>query len=163
MNPVGLFLIGLIILGSWFWYRKQPPQARRRSAIRIIILTLTLALLYLTITGRLHWIGAIVAVLLPFMQKLLPLAFRLLPLIGAWKKHRAQTNQSGQRQRHSGSASINLSRAEAFEILGLNEGASRDEIIQAHRKLIQKMHPDRGGSDWLAAKVNAAKAKLLDE
>ena len=54
-----------------------------------------------------------------------------------------------------------MDRHTALEILGLEEGASKDEIVQAHRRLMQKMHPDRGGSDFLAKKINAARDFLL--
>lgn len=54
-----------------------------------------------------------------------------------------------------------LSEQEAWQILGLKPGASQEEIVKAHRTLIQRLHPDRGGNDYLAAKVNAARDCLL--
>ena len=61
-----------------------------------------------------------------------------------------------------GPSSGSMSHAKAREILGVAAGANRDQIILAHRRLMQKFHPDRGGSGYLAREINHAKKVLLN-
>jgi len=62
-----------------------------------------------------------------------------------------------------GGFSSQMDRRQALEILGLDETASPEEIRQAHRRLMQKLHPDHGGSSFLAAQINRAKDVLLGQ
>ncbi len=54
-----------------------------------------------------------------------------------------------------------MSRDEAYQVLGLAPGATEAEIRAAHRRLMRAAHPDAGGSDWLAARINQARDVLL--
>jgi DnaJ family protein C protein 19 len=54
-----------------------------------------------------------------------------------------------------------MTRKEAFEVLGLKPGATSEDIHAAHRRLMRRAHPDTGGSDWLASRVNQARDVLL--
>jgi hypothetical protein len=148
---------GFIVLMRLLWLAKRPSASTTVVALAAISLIVGLAIL--SATGRLHWIAAVGAAILPFLKRGLSL-FRYLPifrgLFGAYQqygKRSAGSNNAG--------AGSSMGLDEAREILGLGPNPSRDEIINAHRRLMQKVHPDRGGSDYLAAQINQAKETLL--
>ena len=62
---------------------------------------------------------------------------------------------------YSPPANQGMSRKQAADILGVDANASKEEVRLAHKKLMQKIHPDRGGSDGLAKQINHAKTTLL--
>ena len=250
MNPITLVFLLVLALGVLLYYRRLPVALRGPFRLKALVAVALFGLALLALTHRLYLLGALFALLVPFIRHLLPWLLRSLPFLAGWYRRRQQRRghnggkSGGQRSRvaaevlameldhdsgamtgqvltgpmagrdladlqqqefldllsycrqtdtdsarllesyldkrfgdswraddvggqqeseqsttnHSGA----MSDAEAYEILGLNAGADRDAIIQAHRRLMQKLHPDHGGSAYLAARINAARAHLLE-
>jgi len=79
-----------------------------------------------------------------------------------WREAEPAGAQAGsEQQRRAHGASGGMSRAEALAVLGLKDGCTAAEIRDAHKRMMKSAHPDAGGSDYLAAKVNEAKDVLL--
>ena len=116
----------------------------------------------MTIMKLVVWL-ALVAVL--FAAKLWPLAFMVLLAAGgvtaieAWRA-KAGSPETQETPKASPPAK-RISEEEALSVLGLKAGAGPQEIRAAHRKLISQLHPDRGGTDYLAAKINEARDYLM--
>ncbi len=106
----------------------------------------------LVLTGRAHVLTAIFAGLIPVFKQL-PTLLKMAPQFKA-----SSTGEDGPGR---APRTANLTPEQAREILGVKEGCTENEIIEAHRRLMQKLHPDRGGNDYLAAQVNQARDCLL--
>ena len=75
--------------------------------------------------------------------------------------HQLHQSRQAQNQGVPPTTQTAMDRSEALSVLGLDQGATEEEIVAAHRRLMQKLHPDRDGNDYLAAKINQAKDCLL--
>ena len=69
--------------------------------------------------------------------------------------------ERAQSDRNARSSSEPMSRDEALQVLGLQPGTGREQITEAHRRLMTKLHPNHGGTDYLASKINTARGVLL--
>ena len=109
----------------------------------------------LALTGRLHWLGAALAALAPVGKILLATGIDYLrrrKLDDFIKNHAGKSAPDGK-----------LTEEEALKILGLEKPYIEEQVIASHRKLISKVHPDKGGNDYLAARINESKEILLDQ
>lgn len=224
------FVIAAGLLG-FVVYMLLPEHRRRQWGRKALIWGGVAFLVLMLVTGRLHWLFAVGAALLPMAQRLLPL-IRAWPLVRRWLGGRgAETTDAGDgdlrgrlltlslgngqdmdgmvhagrwkgrrlsdlslpelrqlngycEKRDPASAALlraymdrrhgdewrtaantgsePMTREEACAILAVPADADASTITAAHRRLMQRLHPDRGGSDYLASRINAAKKRLLE-
>ncbi len=113
-----------------------------------------------------NWLVVAGGVLLAAARSLLPL-LRFLPVLQRLRQKppsASSGNGSTGSGARSGSGPVRaprMSRHEALQVLGLDANASRDDVQREYRRLMKKLHPDLGGSSYLAAKLNEAKDVLL--
>jgi len=161
---IRIYLLLLIIIILFFTLRplqKTPLSILKRWLGLLAVMVAGLFLIYLTATGRLNWLFALLGVVIAFLFRLMPTLLHYAPQLNRlWSEFNA-AKQSTSQQKSQRDSRGKMSVEEAYEVLGLQMGASEREIIDAHHRLMQKIHPDRGGSDYLAAKINLAKKTLL--
>jgi DnaJ homolog subfamily C member 19 len=154
-----LAVVAFVVLIRLLWLTSGP--GRYSSMITMAAVLLVMGLAVLAASGRLHWLAAVGAALLPFLRQGLGLLrwFPLLRNFGNRPGAGGRERGDGQRRHRSGA----MSRSEALEVLGLGTQPSREEILAAHRRLVQKLHPDRGGSTYLTQQLNEARDRLLED
>lgn len=154
-------IFGLAVLAGLYVlikaYINRSPGQKNAILGRLAIAAFCLILVGLVVTGRLHILVALAAALFPLVKQL-P---RLLPHLLDFLDRRKRGAESPEGTTSSRSPTGNLGVEEACQILGVSPQADRESVIEAHRRLIQKMHPDRGGSAYLAARINEARDVLL--
>ena len=121
-----------------------------------------------TVKSLLAWIAALAGLSLTLLLVLSgkgPIAFFALtlvfPLLRDFLASRVNAQRGPQPGPRRRPGAPPMSAAEALEVLGLRPGATADEIRAAHRRLMRAAHPDGGGSDWLASRINQARDILL--
>ena len=154
-----VILLAVIAIGFivWFKFSKTKGEERKKLRTKIIIGSIIAVLVALAVTGRLNALYAAIGSAIALLPKFAHL-LRYLPFANKIFQQAQNKNTSNQQTAQHGD---NMSKDKAYEILGLKPDASKEEIVTAHKKMMQKVHPDRGGSDYLAAEINTAKDTLL--
>ena len=157
-------LSALILIG--FIAFMLSPRLRgwlRAHAAMLMLGGIAAAAIGLAASGRLNWIFAAFGAVLPFLWRAASL-LRFLPWLArlSGRGRAAAADRERTAERPTSRPDGPMSRDEAAEMLGIEVDADRETILAAHRRLIQRLHPDRGGTDYLAARLNEARDRLLE-
>ena len=154
-----LIAVAGIALILWHKISKAKGEEKKKLMFWSIIGGVVAVLGILAVTGHLNVITAAIAGLVALLPRALQVV-KYLPFISRMYQQTAQNSQTDS-QSPPPRGKQTMSAEEAMEVLGLKPGHTKDDVIQAHRRMMQKVHPDRGGSDYLASQINKAKDTLL--
>lgn len=162
-------ILGLALAAAVFVILKKwgalSPERQKAAAWKMVLVIGGALLLFMVLTGRVHVLTAAVAALIPLLRKL-PALLKFAPMFrkamggASGPRPGGQSEQAGPGGNRTATSGA-MTQQEACDILGVKPGCSREDITAAHRRLMLKVHPDRGGNDYLAAKLNEARELLL--
>ncbi len=121
----------------------------------------TLSLIFKSVLSAIVIVGIVLLILSGRFVNVIVGLSALIPLLPTLRNF-FRKNRLQKKETTSNPSFTSMTVAQAREILEVSEQANKKEIKDAHRRLIQKIHPDQGGSDYLAAQVNRAKEILLE-
>lgn len=139
------------------WWKLLPPQERKTFAKKGLIYGAAITVLALVLIGKAHWLMGVLAALLALAGR----ATQFIQYVPLFKKFMENDTKQHNSSAGSARASSSMNRQQAADILGVDINANERDIKSAHKRLMQKMHPDRGGSEALAKQINLAKDVLL--
>ena len=140
---LGLAFLLLMLLN---WWAKADVKTAKSSLFWAILAVCGILTFALVASGK-------------GFAAVLPIGFAAWRMFGPKSASRTGA-QMGHSSRPRGKDSP-MSVSEAREVLGVSKDASEDEINNAYRRLMAKYHPDKGGNDWMASKLNEARKILL--
>jgi len=139
---VGFLLAGGLLLVLNWWARAEVKSAKRALLWSAIALSIVLGLVLYARAG--------------VVSALVPGAFTLWRILGAAKSAAKMAGNFSPKKTHG-----QMTKDEALEVLGLQHDATKTDINTAYKRLMAQCHPDKGGSDWMAAQLNEAKQVLI--
>ncbi|MCJ9429245.1 DnaJ domain-containing protein [Kordiimonas marina] len=142
----GLALAGLMMLFLYWWANTDVKSARKSLMWAVMFVAVLLGLMLLA-TGRGFF-------------AILPIGYAVWRMAGDRRGGASGTSRD-RTGPGPGRSKGTMTRSEAYDVLGLEDGAREEEINAAYRKLMAQVHPDKGGSSWMAAKLNEARRILL--
>ena len=149
---MSLGVIALLLAGAGaVWLLLQLARGREAGAAR-----------NMTVLKGVVWLGLVAAL---FAAKLFPLAFMVLIAAGGvmaiefWRDRAVKEDSAASASTPVAKERMDLE--EAAKVLGVDLYADQSDIRAAHKKLISQIHPDKGGTDYLAAKINEARDVMM--
>jgi hypothetical protein len=161
LYSIALIIAIAILIYLQKQYKKMPEKDKKRWLQQRALWVGAGIIILLVISGRAHWLMGVLAGLMAAFSRIAQMASYFPFLKKVFGIDAAASDQQSAGQGNMPSTNTGMTLDEAADILGIDSNASKEEIIKQHKRLMQRLHPDRGGSDALAAKINEARDTLL--